>query len=302
MTHIPVLLNEVIENLDPKANENFVDCTIGEGGHSKVILEKIAPQGKVLGIDLDERQIINCKENLKEFENRLVLVHNSYSNIKEIVNQNHFENINGILLDAGFSSWQTDESKKGFSFLRNEELDMRFNTEIPNYNNQTPNLTAKIIVNEWSEKEIEKILTEFGEENFAKKIAKEIIDQRKIKKIETTFDLVAVIKKAIPTKFQFGKINCATRTFQALRIAVNGELKNLEDFLPIAFSILSSGGRLAVISFHSLEDRIVKNYFKELDNQGLVKILTKKPIEAGEKEVNNNPRSRSAKLRVITKI
>lgn len=293
--HIPVLLNEVIEYLDPKANENFADCTIGEGGHAKVILEKIVPNGKVLGIDLDERQIINCKENLKEFQDRLVLVHDSYLNIKEIADQSGFISINGILLDAGFSSWQTDESKKGFSFLRNEELDMRFSPE-------RNEVTAKIIVNQWTEKEIEKILTEFGEENFAKKIAKEIIEQRKIKKIETTFDLVALIKKAIPTKFQFGKINCATRTFQALRIAVNNELKNLEDFLPIAFSILSSGGRLGIISFHSLEDRIVKNYFKELNNQGLVKILTKKPIEAGEIEVNANPRSRSAKLRVITKI
>ncbi|KKP32337.1 MAG: 16S rRNA (cytosine(1402)-N(4))-methyltransferase [Candidatus Staskawiczbacteria bacterium RIFOXYB2_FULL_32_9] len=301
--HIPVLLNEVIEYLDPKANENFVDCTIGQGGHTKVILEKNAPNGKVLGIDLDAKQIENCKLLKREFGERLILVNDNYANLTDIINKNNFTKVNGILADIGFSSFQIEGSTRGFSFLKDENLDMRYSTEITNDKLQITNtLTAKKIVNEFSQQELEKILEEYGEERFAKQIAKKITEERKINKIETTFELVEVIKKAIPAKFQYDRIHCATRTFQALRIAVNGELENLKKFLPQALSVLSSDGRLVIISFHSLEDRIVKNYFKQEAEKGTIKILTKKPIEATEGEINNNARARSAKLRAIVKL
>jgi 16S rRNA (cytosine1402-N4)-methyltransferase len=293
--HIPVLLNEVLEYLNPKPNENFVDCTVGQGGHTKLILEKITPNGKVLGIDLDEKQIDSCKLLKEKYGERLILVNDNYANLKDIINKNNFNKVNGILADIGFSSFQTDESKKGFSFQRNEPLDMRYNLD-------KNNLTAKIILNEWTEKEIEKILEDYGEEKFSKQIACEIVKQRKIIEISTTFQLVEIIKKAIPLKFQYGRIHYATKTFQAIRIVVNGELENLKKVLSQAFSVLENGGRLAIISFHSLEDRIVKNYFKEELEKGTIKILTKKPIKASDQEVELNPRSRSAKLRAIIKL
>jgi 16S rRNA (cytosine1402-N4)-methyltransferase len=291
--HIPVLLNEVIKYLDPKPNENFIDCTMGQGGHAVAILEKIGPMGKILGIDLDGKQIENCRRLKERFNNRLILANDNYANLKNIAEQNNFFPINGILLDLGFSSFHTDESQKGFSFLKNEPLDMRYNLQ--------NNLTARQIINEWPEKEIEKILEEYGEEKFAKKISKKIAEARQIKKIETTLQLVGIIEKAIPGRRK-GDIHCATRTFQALRIAVNDELENLKNILPQAVSILSSGGRLAVISFHSLEDRIVKSFFKETEKENIAKILFKKPITASEQEILENPRARSAKLRAIIKI
>lgn len=288
MIHAPVLTKEVIDVLDPKSNENFIDCTIGQGGHTKLILGKTVPNGKVLGIDLDKNQIENCKSIFSE---RLILENDSYANLEEIVKKNNFGPVNGILIDLGMSSWQLEDSKKGFSFLKDEPLDMRYG--------QAGNLTAREIVNEWSEEEIKKIVEEYGEERFAKQIAEEIVKERADKKIESTFDLVQVIKKAVLRKYRFQNIHCATRTFQALRIAVNDELGNLKKVLPQAISVLSSGGRLAIISFHSLEDRIVKDFLKE---NVAVKVLTKKPITAAEDEIRSNPRSRSAKLRAIIKI
>ena len=293
MTHIPVLTNEVLESLNPAPNENFVDCTVGQGGHTKLILEKTSPNGKVLGIDLDPKQIENCKNNLSEFKDRLILVNDSYSNLEKIITEQNFK-ADGILLDLGMSSWQIGESEKGFTFLKDEPLDMRYNK-----NNE---LTAEEIVNTWPEKEIEKILEEYGEENFAKKIAKNIIEQRKIEKIKSTFQLVEVIKDATPSNYWRGKIHYATRTFQALRIAVNDELNNLIKVLPQVLSILSSGGRIAIISFHSLEDRVVKNFLRDSEKSGIIKILNKKPIIAEITELGINPRSRSAKLRAAIKI
>jgi len=292
--HVPVLLNEVINYLDLKPNDNFIDCTVGQGGHTQIILDKIAPNGKVLGIDWDLKQIENCKENINN--NRLILVNDSYANLENIAKQSNFTNINAILLDIGFSSFQTDESKKGFSFLRDEDLDMRYNLEI------VDSITAKTIVNNWPESELIRIFQEYGEERFAKKIAKKIIQERQLKKIETTLQLVRIIETAIPSfaKVSQGK-HCATRVFQALRIAVNNELNNLQEVLPQAINILNNNGRLAIISFHSLEDRIVKNFFKQKEQEAIVEILTKKPIEASENEIIINPRSRSAKLRVIIK-
>lgn len=293
-THIPVLKKEVLEYLNPKPNENFIDATIGEGGHTIEILEKNEPEGKILGIDQDSQQIKNSRLRLASFEKNINLVNDSYDNLSEIVEKTNFKPVNGILLDLGMSSWQLEQSKRGFSFSKNEILDMRYSG--------SQELTGEKIVNEYPETEIERILTEFGEEKFARQIAKKITEQRKIKKIESTFELKDIIGKAIPARFHSGKIHFATRSFQAIRIAVNGELDNLTKFLPQAISVLASKGRLVIISFHSLEDRIVKNFFKDKSKEGIIKILTQKPVIASIEELLKNPRSRSAKLRAIIKI
>lgn len=299
MTHIPVLTKEVLEYLNPKENENFIDCTVGQGGHAKLILEKTGPQGKVLGIDADSEQIENCRKLLKNFGKRLILVNNTYANLPEIIKKENFGQVNGILLDMGVSSWQLEKSQKGFSFLKDEPLDMR-------YDDKTNSLTAEIILNEWPEDKIEEILKEYGEERFARQIAKNIIEHRKKERIKSAFQLTEIIKKAIPLRSQYGKIHCATRTFQALRIAVNDELNNLTKVLPEAISALSPGGRIVIISFHSLEDRIAKNFLKNNPQaggkEGILKILTKKPITASLAQIKINPRARSAKIRAAIKL
>ena len=291
MTHIPVLQKEVLEYLGPKQNDNFIDCTIGEAGHSLAILEKTAPKGKILGIEWDIELFKKLeKECLKwQIKQRLILVNGSYANLEEIVKRENFKPVSGILFDLGMSSWHLKESKRGFSFLGKEPLDMRYNLENP--------LTAEKLLNYWSRGEIEKILREFGEENFSKKISEKIIEMRKIKPIKDTLQLVEIIKRAVPNRYLHQKINPATRTFQALRIAVNNELKNLQEVLPQTLEVLERGGRLAIISFHSLEDRIVKNFLREQAKNNLLKILTKKPIVPTDEEIKINPRSRSAKLR-----
>jgi len=296
--HIPVLQKEVLEYLNPKANQNFVDCTIGWGGHAIAIIEKILPKGKLLGIDWDE-ELIRClrsKKKKSKIKNNLILVCDNFVNLKEITQREKLKSVEGILFDLGMSSWHLQESGRGFSFLRKEPLDMRYNLQNP--------LTAEKIVNYWSKSEIEKILREYGEEPFAGKIAEEIIKKRKIKPFKDTFQLIEILKMAIPFKYRHQRLHFATKTFQALRIAVNDELENLKKVLPQAIEILKPGGKLLIISFHSLEDRIVKNFFRNQaseDNQRF-KVLTKKPVRAREEEIKINPRSRSAKLRAILKI
>ncbi len=243
-THEPVLKKEVLEYLDPKPSENFIDCTIGEGGHAKLILEKTGPNGKVLGIDRDPSQIENCRQNLKEFSERIILANDSFENLKKIAEANNFTPVDGILMDLGFSSWQIEKSGKGFSFLRDEPLDMR-------YNENAKSLTAEKIVNEYAEEEIENILREYGEERYSKRISKAIADSRKRKRIGSTFGLVEAIKRGYPHA-EKSRIHFATRTFQALRIAVNSELEILKSSLEQAENVLAPGGRLVVISFHSL--------------------------------------------------
>ncbi len=293
MIHTPVLKKEVIEYLNPKLNENFIDCTVGEGGHTASILERNGPKGKVLGIELDPGLYQQLKQTAA-VPNRLILINDSYANLKEIVKECKFKPVEGILFDLGMSSWHLEKSKKGFSFLRNELLDMRYDSKNQN------NLTAYKIINEYSQEEIEKILSEYGEERFSKQIAREIVGVRKIRPIKTTFDLVGIIKRAIPYRYLHQKIHFATRTFQALRIAVNDELENLKEGLNQSLEVLEAGGRLVVISFHSLEDRIVKRFFKEKSSS--LGILTKKPITPSEIEIKINVRSRSAKLRAAIKI
>ena len=293
-THKPVLQKEILQYLDPNSNENFVDATVSEMGHTISILNRTKPNGKILGIEWDPEIIEKSKLYIENSElgERIILVNDSYINLKEIVAKYKFTPVNGILFDLGMSSWHLENSNKGFSFLKDELLDMRYSP--------TNGLSATEIINNWQEPEIERILTEYGEEKFAKKITKEIAKERKIKFIKTTFQLVKIIEKAIPFKYQHDKIHFATRTFQALRIAVNDELNNLNKVLPQAVEILAPKGKIAIISFHSLEDRIVKNFFKE-EKEKLIP-LTKKPITPLQEEIKINPRSRSAKLRVAMKI
>lgn len=296
--HIPVLKKEVLEYLNPKPNENFIDATIGFGGHTSVILERNKPKGKVLGIEADHEF---CKLVKKEFSEkpyqaeireRFILVNDSYINLKEIVKKYKFQPLKGILFDLGMSSWHLKESGRGFSFQKNEPLDMRYNQK---------NLeTAERILNYRSFFEIEKILREYGEEEFSQKIAGNIVATRKLKPIRTTSQLVEIVKKSVPFWYRKQKRHFATFTFQALRIEVNDELNNLEKSLPQTLDVLAKGGRLVIISFHSLEDRIVKNFFLSKESYEL-DILTKKPVIPTNQEVKINPSSRSAKLRAAVK-
>ena len=291
--HISVLQKEVIHYLNPKSNENFIDCTVGEGGHTLAILEKNSPNGKILGIDRDIEVLQNTKYEIQntKYKDRVDIVCDNFANLREIVEREKFKQVAGIFLDIGMCSSHIDKSGRGFSFLKNEPLDMRYNLE--------NSLTAEKILNKYHKSGIEKILREYGEERFSKRIVEQIIKSRKRESIKTTFQLKEIIKRATPVWYFQKKIDSATRTFQALRIAVNNELDSLKLVLPQALDILSSGGRLVVISFHSLEDRIVKKFFNE--NKNYLEILTKKPIYPSKKEKEINSRARSAKLRAIIK-
>ena len=291
--HIAVLQKEVLQFLNPKPNENFIDCTIGGGGHALAILEKTQPDGKLLGIDADPNQIENCKLKIENFKKRIILVADNFANLKTIVKRERFGSIRGILFDLGLSSWHLEESGRGFTFKKREPLDMRYNVE-------NSKLTAEKIINYYSFQEIEGILREGSQERFSKKIAREIVNKRSQGPITNTFQLVEIVRKAVPAWYRNQRIHFATRTFQALRIAVNNELNNLKKALPRALEILKPGGRLVVISFHSLEDQIVKNFLKE--NQDLVQVLTRKPLGPTPAEIKINPRCRSAKLRACIKI
>jgi len=290
MKHVPVLLNEVIESLRLKSGYNVVDCTVGDGGHCEKILEAIGPRGKLLGIDADQESLLRAKKYLYKFGERVVFARDNFVNLKKIVQENNFEKVRGILVDLGWSSPQFQERGRGFSFQKEEVLDMRYNP-----NSDSP--TAKELLNNLSEKELEKIFREYGEEKNSRKIAKLIVDTRKDREIKTTTDLVNIVEKVNKQ----GKIHPATRVFQALRIAVNDELGVLKNVLPDAVDVLELGGRLSVITFHSLEDRIVKHYFKSQAGKS-IKIINKKPITCSPEEYERNPRARSAKLRIIEKV
>lgn len=309
--HIPVLLNEVLEVLDPKPGQNFIDCTFGGGGHAAEILKRTSPDGMLLAIDLDPRAAERAKKKLAEEKikpERLIVAEGNFRDLEKIVLQNNFKNISGILLDLGYSSMEIADPERGFSFQNDAPLDMRYGRE---------GMTAEEFINHSREEKLEEIFREYGEERFAKSIARKICEARKEKPVKTTFELVETIARAVPKKFQHGRIHFATKVFQALRIAVNDELGNLEAVLPQAEKILSSGGRIAVISFHSLEDRIVKQFFKKessgclcpketpvcrCSHEPALKIINKKPIIPKEGEAKTNPRSRSAKLRAAERL
>ncbi len=286
--HISVLEREVLHFLNPKRNENFIDCTAGEGGHSLSIMKKNGPSGKVMAIEWDEELYEVLKK--KETE-RFIPVNESYTLIKDIVEEKKFFPVNGVLFDLGFSSFHVDRSGRGFSFMRKEPLDMRYNKNTP--------LTAYEIVNKYREKDILYILEKWGEEKYAEGIAHAIVSEREGGLIETTMDLAKIIENAVPKMYrEKSKINCATKTFQALRIAVNGELLGIKATLPEALSVMERGGRMVVICFHGGEEKVVRNFFRSAD----VKILTSQPVVPSEKEINKNIRSRSAKLYAVVKV
>ena len=305
--HIPVLLNEVIRYLDPQAGQNFIDATLGGGGYSRAILEKTAPGGKVLAVDLDTDALENFKSQKPSYQHRITLVHGNFAQIDKHVTHHGFTDISGIVADLGLSSHELKE--RGISFQSRQPLDMRFD--------QTRDIKdAKLIVNDYSIPELEKIFREYGEEPFARQIAKNIERTRTKGQIQYTTELYQIIQEALPKPVRHKSDDHARKVFQALRIEVNQELQSLEEFLPKAFDLLAPGGRLAIVSFHSLEDRLVKKFFSGL-GKGCVcppdfpqcvcgrnpqgKILTKKPITASAKELEDNPRAKPAKLRAIQK-
>jgi len=312
--HVPVLITEVVEGLNLKLGARVVDCTLGDGGHSEAMLAKIGPKGKLLGIDADPESLLRAKQNLYNFKEQTIFVRDNFVNLSKILQENKFIPVDAILLDLGWSSSQFSERGRGFSFQLDELLDMRydpnFQFSISNFqsisNEQFSN--ASDLVNKANAEELTKIFKTYGEEKFAREIAQAIVEARTNQTIEKTSQLVEIILQVYRDKLHtdkdipwVGGTHPATQTFQALRIAVNDELGVLKSVLPQAVESLAAGGRLAVITFHSLEDRIIKQYFQK-ENSKTIKIITKKPIDAKEDELKNNPRSRSAKLRIIEKI
>lgn len=305
--HIPVLKSEVVSLLCVKPNGIYVDGTIGGAGHAKAILESEKIK-LLIGIDQDEEALVAAKNNLKNFDN-VKLIHGNFRDIDKILDSENIENVDGILVDIGVSSHQIDEAERGFSFRTDAKLDMRMD--------RSKAFSAYELVNTYAEEELERVIRDYGEEKFAKSIAKHIAKTREEKPITTTKELEKIILSSVPRyRGQDGKSN-VQRTFQAIRIEVNGELDALSEFIDKAVNKLKSGGRLEIISFHSLEDRIVKQKFKELatgcicppdfpicvcGHKATVKIITKHPVEATEAELKINSRSASAKLRVIEKL
>ena len=295
--HKPVLLDEVLGIFKPQPGETYIDATLNGGGHSAAIAEKISPGGTLIGMDLDCDLVETAKPKVKKLKLKIkfILLCANYADLKAISEKHKIGKVDGILFDLGFSSYHPERSGRGFSFQRDEPLDMRYNL----LNNE---LTAEKIINTWDGEAIENLLRAYGEERFAGRITKGILWERKNKKIATTGKLVEVIKKNVPRGYLRGGLNPATRTFQALRIAVNKELENLELALPQAVELLKTSGKLIVISFHSLEDRIVKNFFRQKDKEKVLKVLTGKPLVPSWPEVKINPRARSAKLRTAQKL
>lgn len=297
MVHKSVLLQESIGGLDIKAGEIFVDATLGNGGHSEKICELFGSSVKILGMDADSEALERSEKRLAEKNCDFKTVLSNFRDLDKALDSAGISKPDKILFDLGLSSNQLEDSGRGFTFQKDEPLLMSFKKDIGD-----EDLTAEKIVNGWPEEDIASVLWEYGEERYSRRIAKAIVEARKKEKITTTFRLAEVVLGAVPASYRNGRINPATRTFQALRIAVNDEMESLKEGLAKGFERLSSGGRMAVISFHSLEDRIVKNYFRDLKKDGLAEVLTKKPIVAGDEEVLENPRARSAKLRIVSKI
>lgn len=306
--HKSVLLDECIEGLNIKPNGIYVDGTLGGAGHSSEIIKKLSDQGKLIGIDRDDEALKAAKERLKEYSN-VTYYHGNHDDIKEILEDLNIEKVDGILLDLGVSSYQLDERNRGFSYLGENVLDMRMD--------KTQKLDAKIVINNYKEEELAKIIYDYGEERFSRQIAKNICIERKKQEITTTKQLVDIIEKSIPAKFRSKDSHPAKRTFQAIRIEVNDEIKPLYQTVLNSIECLKPGGRLCIITFHSLEDRAVKNAYIDAEGKCICppglpycacgaikkgKIITKKPILPTKEEMENNSRSKSAKLRIFEKI
>jgi len=334
--HIPVMLDEVIKYLDPKPGNNYIDCTLGGGGYTFAIREKIGDKGEIISIDLDPLSINNANKIIKEKKiKNIKIAHDNFKNLSKIVQRHNFNGeatqasiskekkrsvfresdyynrFDGIVFDLGLSGAQLEDRSRGFSFQEDAVIDMSFG------NNSENTISTYEILNKWNKKDIEKILREYGEEKFSYRIAENIVKSRKILPIKTTFDLIKIIKISVPPFYRRQKIHYATRVFQALRIATNDELNNLITALPQAVNLLKKEGKIIVISYHSLEDRIVKNYLRnesknclcnseilvcQCKHKASIKIITKKPLVPSLEEISNNPRSRSAKMRIAEKI
>lgn len=284
------MVSEVLEYLDPKPGYTILDCTIGAGGHSEKILEKIGPAGKLIGIDSDEEILEIARKRLEGFKGNFVLSQANFRELDIVLADSAIDRVDGVLFDLGVSGYQLESAERGFSFNLDGPLDMRMG-------HASAKETARHLVNSLSKEEIADILFKLGQERYCRRIAEAIVRQRRARPIETTAQLKEIILKAVPRGKKWQRIHPATRTFLGLRIAVNDELSALEEGLNKAARVLKAGGKICVISFHSLEDRIVKNIFKEFDKKGVLKILTKKPIGPSQVEVRRNPRARSAKLR-----
>ena len=306
--HISVLLNECLEGLNIKENGIYVDGTLGGAGHSSEILKRLSNEGRLIGIDQDTDALKAAKERLKNYSN-VTFVHSNFSSIENVLNNLNIDGVDGILMDLGVSSYQLDEGERGFSYMKDAPLDMRMNRD--------NDFSAYNVINEYSEEDLYRIIRDYGEEKFARRIASFIVENRQEKNIETTLELVEIIKSAIPAKARREGPHPAKRTFQAIRIEVNSELSILNKTIEDWVGKLNKGGRMAIITFHSLEDRIVKNKFRDLavscrcpkefpvcvcGEKAKVKIISRKAIEPTKEEVEINPRSRSAKLRVIEKL
>jgi 16S rRNA (cytosine1402-N4)-methyltransferase len=307
--HISVFATEAVEALKPMPGKVYVDCTLGGAGHSGRILEASSPTGRLIAIDQDLTAIANAKKVLAPYEGRFTIVHSNFRRLREIVKAQGLSGVDGVLFDLGVSSPQLDEGERGFSYQHDAALDMRMD--------KTQSFTAFDLVNSWSQEEIAKILFEYAEEKWSKRIAEFIVRERSKRPIETTGQLVDIIKAAIPAAARREGPHPAKRTFQAIRIAVNDELNVFAETIQQAIEVLNPGGRVAVITFHSLEDRIAKQAFQEAargcicppelpicrcDNEPKVKVVTRKPIVPSEEELAANPRARSAKLRIAEKL
>lgn len=297
MKHISVLLNESIDGLNIQSGDVIVDGTLGGGGHTLEIIKRFGNKVKLICLDLDEDAVIRTKKITDPLNADISFKVTGFQNIDEVLDELKINQVDKILLDLGLSSFQLEEAERGFTFKRDEPLLMTMKKDV-----KEDDLTAYEIVNTWSEETLSDIIYGFGEEKYSRRIAKAIVEGREDREIKTTFDLVAIIDKAVGRFYRGKKIHPATRTFQALRIATNRELQNLEEVIQKGFERLSKGGRMAIISFHSLEDRIVKKSFVSLKEKERGKIITKKPIIPSEEEEKENPRSRSSKLRIIEKI
>ena len=294
--HIPVMLHEVIDYLGLVPGATIVDATIGTGGHSLEILKKITPGGKLIGLDRDENSLAVCRQRLAEFNGSFELVHSSFADLDQVLEKLGIEKIDGIVFDLGISTYQLKDIERGFSFQQEGPLDMRMD--------QSSYISAYDLVNNLNESEISNILWSFGQERWHNRIARLLVSQRRIAPIATTSQLADLVMRAIPYRYRKGyyRIHPATRTFQAVRIAVNRELEILEGAVKKAVAVLKEKSRICVISFHSLEDRVIKHTFRALKAEGLIDIITAKPMTPVASEIAANPSSRSSKFRAAERI
>jgi len=307
--HVPVMVDEVLSFLQPQSGQTFIDCTVGGGGHALEIVKRILPDGKLIGIDQDVAALSASRDVLKQYAGNVILEKGNFAELEEIARRLGIQSADGVVFDLGVSSHQLEAAERGFSFRQDAPLDMRMDPSQP--------VTARELVNSLPERRLAEIIRDFGEERWAKRIAGFIVDRRSGKRIETTRELADIVRAAIPEGARSEHVHPATRTFQALRIAVNRELEVLEAGLEQAIRLLGQGARVCVLSYHSLEDRIVKNTFSGhagkcacppglpvcvCGAQKVVKILTRRPVTPSEDEIRRNPRARSAKLRAAEKI